>query len=157
MRQAFLRARFVEFIPERLADGVLYVSERYRTATHRCCCGCGEEVVTPLGPTDWSLRVANGAVTLYPSIGNWSLACRSHYWVRNGEVGWAASMTRQQIEQGRARDRHLRDAYFEEVNRRKEAESAIPPPNHATPALQRASGWFDGAWRAFRKRLAFSK
>ena len=45
-----LRHEFVDFVPKRLDDGVLYVSIRFGTAVHRCACGCGEEVVTPLGP-----------------------------------------------------------------------------------------------------------
>ena len=39
MRQTALRPEFVEFIPEQLEDGVLYISQRYGTAMHRCCCG----------------------------------------------------------------------------------------------------------------------
>lgn len=79
MRHDHLRPSFVEFIPEQLEDGVIYISQRYRTATHRCCCGCGAEVVTPLSPAAWSLEIANEGATLRPSIGNWSLPCRSHY------------------------------------------------------------------------------
>lgn len=109
MKQTSLRTEFVEFIPKRLDDGVIYVSQRYKTALHLCCCGCGEEVVTPLGPADWSLRVVRGAVTLHPSIGNWSLACRSHYWIRNGQVLWAASMTQAEIIWGRQHDREMRE------------------------------------------------
>ena len=39
---------FVEFIPEQLEQGVIYVSRRYSTASHLCCCGCGLKAVTPL-------------------------------------------------------------------------------------------------------------
>ena len=106
MRQTFLQLQLVEFIPEHLEAGILYVSQRYRTATHRCCCGCGEEVVTPLGPTDWSLQIAHEAVTLYPSIGNWSFNCRSHYWISGNRVQWAAAMSAEKIAAVRARDRH---------------------------------------------------
>jgi hypothetical protein len=47
MRQTALRPEFVEFIPEQLEDGVLYISHRYGTALHLCCCGCCSEVVKP--------------------------------------------------------------------------------------------------------------
>jgi hypothetical protein len=134
MKQSTLRHSFVEFIPERLDEGVLYISQRYKTAVHKCCCGCGQEVVTPLSVTDWSLRVAGGAVTLQPSIGNWSLPCRSHYWIRNSQVVWAGAMTQREIERGRARDRAYREAYFDRVNAEKEAaqrpaESQGQPPS----------------------------
>ncbi len=116
MKHMVLNPRFVEFIPEQPEDGVLYISERYRTAMHRCCCGCGSEVVTPLGPADWTLEIVNGAVTLRPSIGNWSLPCRSHYLIRQGRVVWAREMDRDEIEQGRLHDRRLRDAHFADVS-----------------------------------------
>lgn len=152
MKQGFLRAEFVEYIPERLVDGVIYVSQRYRTATHRCCCGCGKEVVTPFGPADWSMQVTNGAVTLYPSIGNWSLECRSHYWIREGKVIWAAPMSRQQIERGRVLDQRGRDAYFAEVNRQKE-DAKTTPPQVAAPA-QQSTDWVTTAWLALKKWLS---
>jgi Family of unknown function (DUF6527) len=69
---------FVEYIPERLEPGVLYLSRRYWTAAHLCCCGCGHEVVTPLNPAKWHVKEHNGAVSLSPSVGNWSLPCKSH-------------------------------------------------------------------------------
>jgi len=49
---ATLKHEFVEFIPEDLEQGTLYISIRYKTGTHLCCCGCGNIVVTPFSPTD---------------------------------------------------------------------------------------------------------
>ena len=86
-----LRHRFVENIPEVLEQGVLYVSPRYRTMVHRCACGCGEEVVTPLGPAAWTMTYDGDGVTIAPSIGNWSLPCRSHYWIERDRILWARS------------------------------------------------------------------
>src|SRR6266481_1867998 len=51
-QQISLSHEFVEFIPDDLRQGTIYVSIRFATATHLCCCGCGEKVVTPLRPTD---------------------------------------------------------------------------------------------------------
>src|ERR1700730_13391675 len=62
-----LQPEFVDFIPERLDRGVLYISRRYSTASHLCCCGCGLEVVTPLNPAKWHLSVDKGTVSLNPS------------------------------------------------------------------------------------------
>lgn len=149
MKQSVLRPQFVEFIPQQLEDGVLYISERYRTATHRCCCGCGTEVVTPLGPADWTLELDNGAITLHPSIGNWSLPCRSHYLIRQGRVVWALDMTRNQIKQGRIRDQRLRDAHFAQVNRRKEAAATSPT------SAQPSGSWIVRVWRALRSWFGF--
>lgn len=88
---------FVEYIPQNLEDGVLYISTKYATAVHKCCCGCGSEVVTPLSPKDWYLVFDGRSVSLYPSIGNWSLACRSHYWIKNSEVVWARKWSDKEI------------------------------------------------------------
>lgn len=119
MRQTQFSHQVVDFIPEQLAEGVLYVSLRYGTALHKCACGCGEEVVTPLNPSDWSIQINKCGVTLYPSIGNWSFACQSHYWIRKSKVVWAGRMTRSQIERGRAIDHQVKEQYFAEVNQEK--------------------------------------
>ena len=52
-RRTLVRHEFVDFIPDILEDGVVYISVTYATALHLCCCGCGSEVVTPLSPTGW--------------------------------------------------------------------------------------------------------
>ena len=83
-----MKHKFVEFIPDQLEDGILYVSITYATVLHKCACGCGNEVVTPLSPSDWQLTFNGEAISLFPSIGNWSFPCRSHYWIRKNEVVW---------------------------------------------------------------------
>lgn len=119
MRQTHFSHQIVESIPERLEEGILYVSHRYKIAVHKCACGCGEEVVTPFGPADWSIQIERGAATLDPSIGNWSFACRSHYFIRQGKVAWAGRMSRRQIERGRAVDREAGMRYIKKANREK--------------------------------------
>lgn len=108
-----LSHEFVEFIPERLQEGVLYVSTTYATAAHRCFCGCGREVVTPLSPTDWTMSFNGETVSLSPSIGNWSLPCRSHYWIEENRIEWSGEMTQKAIDAGRSKDRQLKAAYFD--------------------------------------------
>jgi Family of unknown function (DUF6527) len=104
-----LETLFVEAMPEVLVDGVLYISQKYRIALHSCCCGCGEEVSTPLGPTEFAFSLdGQGGVTLRPSIGNHDYPCGSHYLVTKGKVEWAGAMTRKEIELGRKRDRVLK-------------------------------------------------
>src|SRR5205085_355428 len=88
-----LTHEFVEFIPDDLEEGVLYVSMQYATAAHKCFCGCGTEVVTPLSPTDWKLIFDGKTISLDPSIGNWGLDCQSHYWIRGNQVRWAGRWT----------------------------------------------------------------
>jgi hypothetical protein len=81
------------------------VSQRYSVAAHLCACGCGEKVVTPLSPAEWQVRVQGGLPSLHPSIGNWSMACRSHYWIRNGRIVWSGAISKRQMEQVFERDR----------------------------------------------------
>ena len=106
-----LRVEFRDRIPTALPDGVLFVSVKYSTAAHNCCCGCGEKVVTPLKAGKWRLERHGEAVSLSPSIGNWSLACQSHYWIRKNQVEWSAALNAAQIAANRESDRRvLRDA-----------------------------------------------
>jgi len=99
-----LKPSFVEFIPDHLEDGVLYISERFRTCSHNCCCGCGEEVVLPLSPAEWQLSRDGDAVSIWPSVGNWDYACNSHYVIRGNQVRWAGAMTAHQIRRVKQRD-----------------------------------------------------
>lgn len=81
-----LSHEFVPSIPDTLEEGVVYISIPYATAVHLCCCGCKNEVVTPITPTDWELTFDGETISLYPSIGNWGFACQSHYWIRRNRV-----------------------------------------------------------------------
>lgn len=126
MKQQAIRPEFVEVIPERLEGGVLYICEQHRTVAHNCCCGCGQEVITPLSPADWSLRREGGTVTLHPSIGNWGFPCRSHYFIRRNQVVWAKSMTRSEVERVRRRDQTDKATYIKEVNRAREEIEGKP-------------------------------
>lgn len=102
---------FVETIPTYLEDDLLYISMEYATAVHKCACGCGIEVVTPLSPTDWKLTY-DGHVTLYPSIGNWSFPCRSHYWIRNNYIQWAEAWTDDRVRFNREADIQRKQEHY---------------------------------------------
>jgi Family of unknown function (DUF6527) len=124
MKLSVFQPRFVDFIPRELDEGILYISEKYKTASHKCACGCGERVVTPLSPVDWSLRKDGDMVSLRPSIGNWNYACRSHYWIRKNKVFWGVQFSPREIELVQQRDRVDRAKYIERVNRRRDAGSS---------------------------------
>jgi Family of unknown function (DUF6527) len=114
-RRTVIAHEFVEYIPEDLQEGVIYISVRFATALHKCCCGCGNQVVTPFSPVDWKLIFDGESISLDPSIGNWSFSCRSHYWIRRNKVIWARKFSRREVERGRAYDRSVRDTYFNHV------------------------------------------
>ena len=108
-----LRHEFVDHIPEQLDDGVLYVSIRFGTVVHRCACGCGEEVVTPLGPVEWRLTYDGRTVSLEPSIGNWSFPCRSHYWIDGGMVRWARGFSEAEVALVQQKAWTRRNSYYQ--------------------------------------------
>ena len=112
MKTVKLAHEFVENIPERVTEGVLYVSLIHATVVHLCCCGCREEVVTPLTPTDWKLTFDGESISLWPSIGSWTLPCRSHYVVERGKVLIAKPWSQNQIDSERHRDGAAKRAYF---------------------------------------------
>lgn len=147
MSQARFAPQFVEFLPDDIGPGTLYVSMSYAVAAHRCACGCGREVVTPLSPTDWKLTFDGENVSLDPSIGNWSFPCRSHYFIRGGKVQWAVSMSDAAIQRGRLRDRASKAAHFAKSPSsagRKTSEEVPPSREEASPSMKaRASalGW----------------
>ncbi len=120
MRIEAVKPQFVEYVPKVLEPGVLYISEKYKTASHLCACGCGEKVVTPLSPADWKLQIKGGKVSLHPSIGNWNYACRSHYWIRDNFIVWSTGMSKQQIARVQARDLADKARYVAIVNKQKD-------------------------------------
>jgi hypothetical protein len=111
-REISISHEFVEFIPPNLKEGTIYVSIPFATAVHKCFCGCGQEVVTPLNPTDWKLIFDGVTISLDPSIGNWSFDCQSHYWIKRNKVIWAHRWSEDEINAGRTHDRFAKEKYF---------------------------------------------
>lgn len=80
--------------------GKIYVSLKFELAIHLCACGwCTRQTVTPfyneafpVGNRGWQYSETDGKVTLAPSIGNWNMPCKSHYYVRNGKVEWLSGL-----------------------------------------------------------------
>lgn len=107
-----VQLRLVEFVPKVLEVGILYVSKRFKVAAHLCPCGCGSKIITPLGPCEWSLTIKRGSPTLYPSIGNWQIPCKSHYWITNGEIEWSYQWTDEEIETGYKKEQARRKLYY---------------------------------------------
>jgi hypothetical protein len=134
---------FVDVLPDKLDEGVLYVCVQYRTSAHNCFCGCGREVVTPIHPTKWKLTFDGVYVSLSPSIGSWSLACKSHYWLQDGRVAWAETWSDDEIQAGRARDLAAQAGYFGEVDEPPSAADSstkLKPPSF----WREVANWLQG-------------
>ena len=114
-RETTLKYEFVEYIPDRLINGTIYISVAFATAAHKCCCGCGNEVITPLSPTDWTLIFDGQSISLNPSIGNWNFACQSHYWIIHNRIKWAPRWSQKDINSGRAHDSLTKGRYFDNI------------------------------------------
>lgn len=150
IRHRSLKHRFVEHFPDHLEPGVLYISLEFGSVAHSCCCGCGEEVVTPLTPTDWNITYDGETITLHPSVGNWTLPCRSHYVIRHGRVIEAPPWTEAEIAAERRRDRQAKSQYFggelptaaPERPLQTAAEPIATPVNSARSWWQRMLRWW---------------
>jgi len=107
-----MQHKFVEFMPSELSEGTLYISMEYNTVKHKCCCGCGEDVVTPLNPTDWKLLYDGETISLSPSVGNWNLQCRSHYFIKHSKIQWCGSWSESQVKEGKEQDQLNKEKHF---------------------------------------------
>lgn len=137
-RELVLRHEFVEFIPDQLKDGTIYVSIPYATVAHKCCCGCGTEVVTPLSPADWTLIFDGESISLDPSIGNWSFDCKSHYWIRGNRVRWAERWSPERIKLERSDTRAAEEGA---VDTPCAGGRADDPENKERPFWHRVRDW----------------
>ena len=138
MRIEHVTAELVDLAPKVLQPGLLYISHKYRAAVHLCCCGCGEKVVTPLSPAEWRVDLRDGRVTLHPSVGNWSMACESHYVIRDNRVIWAPRFSRSQMKAVFERDQ--RD--LKRLHQPATAHThATPTPSVSPTAPAASTGW----------------
>lgn len=125
MKQSSFAPEFVETIPEALEPGKLYISERFRTASHLCACGCGSRVVTPLKPAKWKLTNNHGRVSLHPSIGRWQLPCKSHYWIRDNKVVWSRPFSEEEMAAVLEQDTRDLHEYYEGRTKPKRARRSV--------------------------------
>jgi hypothetical protein len=109
----------VHYVPKTLEPGLLYVSEEFGAALHLCACGCGSKVSTPLGPTAWTVAETPAGPSLHPSVGNWQLACKSHYWITSGNILWSGAWTQEQVNSGRKVEEQRRRTYYDEMDRQR--------------------------------------
>lgn len=135
-----LSHKFVDAIPDHLEEGVLYISGSRRTAIHLCVCGCGNEVVTPISPTDWQLKFDGETISLSPSIGLWDFKCRSHYWIIRSQIRHSGSWNDRQVQEGRKREKKRRDEFYGT-----KPDSHIEKPNVLVPddIPKQKLSWFE--------------
>jgi hypothetical protein len=74
---------FVDLIPEKMKQGEVYISDKYKCSVHLCLCGCGMQTVLPLGENGWTVSKTEKGVSFTPSVGNFQYLCKSHYIITN--------------------------------------------------------------------------
>ena len=97
---------WVENMPESMKKGELYISTKHHLVEHICACGCGAEVSLPLGRSEWKIEYDGETVSLWPSIGNWRLPCKSHYIIQESKTRWCRQWSEEEIYKGRIKDRN---------------------------------------------------
>lgn len=145
-RRDRLNHQYVEFIPKVLDEGVLYISKRFNTSSHLCCCGCGFKVVTPLNPAKWRLIDHGQTVSLSPSVGLGALPCRSHYWIDRGQVDWYPEMTARQTQRAQRRDEFASQIYTGERKSMPPRKPTGEPRPAPTNLLKRFRSWLRSLW-----------
>lgn len=139
-RLTSIRPEFVEFVPKQLEDGVLYVSIPYSTTVHKCACGCGSKITLPISPAKWRYMWDGDTISLWPSVGNWSYPCQSHYWIEQNDIEWAPKWSHEKIEANRARDKEDRERYLK--SRSKPATTQSRAPDSRRGFIDRLRGLF---------------
>jgi hypothetical protein len=141
-RRSSYKHTFVDTLPDKLEEGVLYVCMQYATSAHNCFCGCGREVVTPIHPTKWKLTFDGVNISLFPSVGSWSLACKSHYVLQSGRINWAESMSDDKIQAVRLSDLAAQDRYYGKTEETPPmANIEVPKPSSI---WRKVANWFGG-------------
>lgn len=138
-----LAHEFVEFIPDELKERTLYVSMQYKTVVHLCGYGCGRQVITPLAPTQWKLTFDGASISLWPSVGSWSLPCQSHYIIEGSRVRWPTVGRRTGSTRG-AQPRRGRETSTTGSSRRTRRRARRPGPRFRRNRPQRRDGMGSG-------------
>lgn len=112
-----LQPSFVKYIPEDLLKNKMYISLENEIIAHKCPCGCGEKIFIPLTPIGWKMTFDGEGISISPSIGNWQLACKSHYWIENNKVIWSGNWSDKQIKFVRHREKIEQKAFYQKRKR----------------------------------------
>ncbi len=137
-----MKHAFVDYVPDKVEPDTLYIALEFDTAVHLCACGCGNEVVTPLSPAQWAITYDGRSVSLYPSIGNWSYPCLSHYWIEKDQVRWSRKWSKAEIDAVRRKDADEGRRLFEEKQEPVSTDEGPDQPRQNSSFWHRLAGLF---------------
>ena len=143
-----LTYQITETIPEDIEEGILYVSFTYWTTAHKCGCGCGRKVVLRLSPKHWAITLNGESVSMYPSVGNWQLPCRSHYWIEEGRILQARRWSDAEVMRNRVMTKGRRTPFQTPLSRLHKPEQREDSPDiskrQSTPYRENDPGGYIG-------------
>ncbi|WP_437395449.1 DUF6527 family protein [Flagellimonas lutimaris] len=114
---------FVDRIPSKLEEGIIYISVSVNTAIHLCPCGCKTEIVTPIDPSEWNFTYDGETISFSPSVGVWGAKCKSHYWIKRNKIEWSRTYSNSEIEEVRIQERRENSEYYEEMKGRRQVKN----------------------------------
>ena len=87
-----LKFKIVDDIPEKVKKDSFYVigKDDPWLIIFLCPCGCGEELILNMMEEEqprWTLKNEGKRFDLFPSV-NRVKGCKSHFWIKQGEVVW---------------------------------------------------------------------
>ena len=73
-----------------MLDNVICISDEFQIAEHKCICGCGTLISTPLNKNDWKYNINKhtDSISMQPSIGNFQIPCNTHYIFSKGNANF---------------------------------------------------------------------
>ena len=86
------RYEAVDFIPAQMAEATVYHNVDFELAGLLCACGCGHRI-TLLVPDSHQVWNHDGYATISPSIGVMDAPCKSHFFIRHGDVEMLPAFT----------------------------------------------------------------
>ena len=126
---------FVNRVPSKLEEGVIYISTSVNTAVHLCPCGCKTEIVTPIDPSEWNFTYDGETISLHPSVGVWGAKCKSHYWIIKNNIEWSRTYNDREISAVRTKESLDNKNYFRQLKNEESHKST--------------NGWFRRVLKSF--------
>jgi hypothetical protein len=131
---------FVESFPDDLEPSMLYVSMDFASVAHKCACGCGLPIYTPLTPLGWRLIYDGESISLYPSLAHDGAPCRSHYWIQRNTIRWGNALSKEQAQ-------HIHQSTMASLDRFYEQRAAPQAPVEQGALISAAPSTQDPRWK----------
>lgn len=117
--------KFVERVPSKIEEGVIYISTSVNTAVHLCPCGCKTEIVTPIDPSEWNFTYDGETISLHPSVGVWGAKCKTHYWIKRNHIERSRTYTNREIKKVRTQESIENQEYYDQLKNKENQKEEV--------------------------------